>query len=58
MFPLRAFYWGHRGARDNFTLQLKTIVTKAHAVLGEKPVIIGEIGIPMDIKYVAVAVSC
>jgi len=50
MFPLKAFYWGHQGARDNFSLQIKNIAQKAYGVLGEKPVIIGETGIPMDMK--------
>ena len=52
MFPLRAFYWGHRGARDNFSLQIRNIVEAGYKVLGEKPVIIGECGVPMDMKYV------
>ncbi|KAJ3764474.1 glycoside hydrolase family 5 protein [Lentinula raphanica] len=50
MFPLKAFYWGHKGARDNFALQIRNIVEKAYQVLGEKPVIIGECGIPMDMN--------
>ncbi|KAF8183088.1 glycoside hydrolase [Mycena galopus ATCC 62051] len=50
MFPLRAFYWGHRGARDNFALQLRNIVQKAYGVLGETPVLVGECGVPMDMN--------
>ncbi|KXN81028.1 hypothetical protein AN958_06274, partial [Leucoagaricus sp. SymC.cos] len=50
MFPLKAFYWGHKGARDNFSLQIKTLADEAHKVLGETPVFIGECGIPMDIN--------
>lgn len=50
MFPLKAFYWGHQGARDNFTLQISNIVKEAYRSLGEKPVILGECGIPMDMK--------
>ncbi|KAJ3722722.1 glycoside hydrolase family 5 protein [Lentinula guzmanii] len=50
MFPLKAFYWGHKGARNNFALQIRNIVEKAYQVLGEKPVIIGECGIPMDMN--------
>ena len=50
MFPLKAFYWGQKGARDNFFLQIRTIVEEGYRALGEKPVIIGEAGIPMDLK--------
>ncbi|KAF8518261.1 cytoplasmic protein [Hysterangium stoloniferum] len=49
-FPL-AFYWGHASARDNFALQLGNIASEAYASLGEKPVIIGECGIPMDMNH-------
>ncbi|KAH9921814.1 glycoside hydrolase superfamily [Fomitopsis serialis] len=50
MFPLKAFYWGHRGARDNFALQIQNIVEAGYRSLGERPVIIGECGIPMDMN--------
>ncbi|PSS32123.1 hypothetical protein PHLCEN_2v2119 [Hermanssonia centrifuga] len=50
MFPLKAFYWGQRGARDNFSLQIRNIAEEAYRSLGEKPVIIGECGIPMDLN--------
>ncbi|KAF9078603.1 glycoside hydrolase family 5 protein [Rhodocollybia butyracea] len=50
MFPLRAFYWGHKGARTNFALQIRNIVESAYSVLGDKPVVIGECGIPMDMN--------
>jgi hypothetical protein len=52
MFPLKAFYWGQKGARDNFTLQIGNIVDKAYRILGEIPVIVGECGIPFDMKCV------
>lgn len=52
MFPLKAFYWGHRGARENFSLQIRNIVEKGYEALGEKPVVIGECGVPMDMKCV------
>ncbi|KAI0321523.1 glycoside hydrolase family 5 protein, partial [Amylostereum chailletii] len=51
MFPLKTFYWGHRGARDNFSLQIRNIVEAGYKSLGEKPVVIGECGVPMDMKY-------
>ncbi|KAI0340430.1 glycoside hydrolase family 5 protein [Trametopsis cervina] len=50
MFPLKAFYWGQRGVRDNYTLQISNIANEAYRSLGEKPVIIGETGIPMDMN--------
>ncbi|KAA1475251.1 glycoside hydrolase family 5 protein [Dentipellis sp. KUC8613] len=50
MFPLRAFYWGLKGARDNFALQIRNIVQEARKVLGERPIVIGECGIPMDMN--------
>jgi hypothetical protein len=52
MFPLKAFYWGQRGARENYSLQISNIANEAYRALGEKPVVIGECGIPMDMKYV------
>jgi hypothetical protein len=50
MFLLKAFYWGQRGVRENFSLQIRNIVEAGYRNLGEKPVIIGETGIPMDMK--------
>ncbi|EIN14712.1 glycoside hydrolase [Punctularia strigosozonata HHB-11173 SS5] len=49
-FPLNTFYWGQRGARDNYALQMKNIVEAGYRALGETPVIIGECGIPMDMN--------
>ncbi|KAJ7178177.1 glycoside hydrolase [Mycena filopes] len=50
MFPLKAFYWGQKGARQNFTLQIRNIVEAGYQALGEKPVLIGECGVPMDMN--------
>ncbi|KAJ7507025.1 glycoside hydrolase [Mycena galericulata] len=50
MFPLKAFYWGQKGVRDNYSLQLRNIVEGGYKALGEKPVLIGECGIPMDMN--------
>lgn len=50
MFPLKAFYWGQKGARENFTLQIRNIIENGYKSLGEIPIIIGECGIPMDMK--------
>jgi hypothetical protein len=51
MFPLQAFYWGQRGVRNNYSLQIQNIVEAGYKSLGEVPVVIGECGIPMDMKY-------
>ncbi|TFK28296.1 cytoplasmic protein [Coprinopsis marcescibilis] len=50
MFLPKALYWGQKGARDNFTTQIGTIVKHARQSLGETPVLIGECGIPMDMN--------
>ncbi|KAG8708128.1 hypothetical protein FRC09_001422 [Ceratobasidium sp. 395] len=51
MFVLRALYWGHQAARDNYTLQIRNIVQAAYDSLkSSRPVIIGECGIPMDMN--------
>lgn len=56
MFVARAMYWGHASARDNFALQLGTIAREAYDSLGETPVLIGECGVPMDMKFVSILV--
>lgn len=51
MSLMRAIYWGRNGARANYHLQISTIVRAAYSSLsGSVPVIIGECGIPMDMK--------
>lgn len=50
MFPLKALYWGQQGARENYSLQIQNIVDHGYKVLGGKPILIGECGIPMDMK--------
>lgn len=51
MFLLRALYWGHKGARENYRQQISNMVVKAHESLEYSvPVVIGECGIPMDMK--------
>lgn len=57
MFPLKAFYWGHQGARDNFALQIRNLVEAGYRSSGERPVVIGECGIPMDLKLVYICPS-
>ncbi|KAH9985691.1 glycoside hydrolase family 5 protein [Russula vinacea] len=48
--PLRTFHWGHKGARDNFATQIRTLVEAGYRSLGERPVMIGECGVPMDMN--------
>ncbi|KAI0293137.1 glycoside hydrolase family 5 protein [Multifurca ochricompacta] len=48
--PLKTFYWGHKGARDNFSTQIRSLVEAGYSSLGERPVIIGECGLPMDMN--------
>ncbi|KAF8630871.1 hypothetical protein AX17_005230 [Amanita inopinata Kibby_2008] len=50
MFPLKAFYWGHNGVRENFGLQIRNIVERGYQSLGERPILIGECGVPMDMN--------
>ncbi|KIK98867.1 glycoside hydrolase family 5 protein [Paxillus rubicundulus Ve08.2h10] len=50
MFPLKTFYWGQKGARDNYSLQIQNTINAGCKVLGEVPVLIGECGIPMDMN--------
>jgi hypothetical protein len=50
MFVTRALYFGQAAAKDNYTLQIGTIVRKAYERLGEVPVVMGETGVPMDMK--------
>ncbi|EKM78270.1 hypothetical protein AGABI1DRAFT_75777, partial [Agaricus bisporus var. burnettii JB137-S8] len=50
MFPLKAFYWGHVGARNNYSLQIRNLKEEAYKSLGNVPVIFGECGIPMDMN--------
>jgi hypothetical protein len=50
MFPLKTFYWGQKGARNNYALQIRNIVEAAYRTLGEIPIILGECGVPMDMK--------
>ena len=45
---------GHIGARDNVSLQIQNIVEEGYKSLGERPVVIGECGLPMDMKCVFV----
>jgi hypothetical protein len=50
MFILNALYFGAGGAKKNYALQIKTLVDKTRQKLGETPIVIGECGVPMDLK--------
>lgn len=44
-------YWGQSGARENHTLQIRNIIEAGYRSLAnERPVFLGECGIPMDLK--------
>ncbi len=45
-------HFGKKGAMNNYRDQIGTIVTKARLQLGEVPVVMGETGLPMDLKCV------
>ncbi|KIY42944.1 glycoside hydrolase family 5 protein [Fistulina hepatica ATCC 64428] len=50
MFLPKALYWGQKGARDNYALQIRNVVQAGYRSLGELPVLIGECGVPMDMN--------
>lgn len=50
MFVGKAIYFGHKAARNNYSLQIGNIVKAAREKLGEVPIVIGETGVPMDLK--------
>lgn len=50
-------YFGADGARKNYTLQLSNILEKGYEAIGERPQVLGELGIPMDLKSVALSIS-
>lgn len=48
-FPLGCLYFG-KSVKDNYALQIRTLVQKAREKIGEVPIVIGECGIPIDLK--------
>ncbi|KAH8977678.1 glycoside hydrolase superfamily [Lactarius akahatsu] len=48
--PIKTFHWGQKGARNNFATQIRSIVEAGYRSLGERPVLIGECGVPMDMN--------
>nr|XP_019008152.1 cytoplasmic protein [Kwoniella pini CBS 10737]OCF46933.1 cytoplasmic protein [Kwoniella pini CBS 10737] len=50
MFIGKALYFGARGAKVNYSKQIKTLVLEARLKLGAVPVVFGECGVPMDLN--------
>ncbi len=50
MNPIKTFHWGQKGARDNFATQIRSLVEAGYRSIGERPVLIGECGVPMDMN--------
>lgn len=50
MFIGRAVYFGKRGVKENYALQIRNIVDAAHKRIGEVPIVFGECGIPIDLN--------
>jgi len=48
--PIKTFHWGQKGARDNFATQIRSLVEAGYRSIGERPVLIGECGVPMDMN--------
>jgi hypothetical protein len=47
---LQASYFGINGAKRNYSNQVANVVKNGLALCGEKPCLVGECGIPMDIN--------
>jgi len=51
MLPWKAMHWGQGGARENHSLQIRNIVEAGYRSLkNERPVFLGECGVPMDMN--------
>jgi hypothetical protein len=50
MSVFQASYFGMRGARRNYSFQISNIVRNGLSIIGSKPCLIGECGIPMDLN--------
>lgn len=51
MFILRALYYGDEGAKDNYSLQIATLVREARDKFGMNvPIVFGECGVPIDLN--------
>jgi hypothetical protein len=47
---IQASYFGARGAKRNYSFQISNVVKHGQNLLGPKPTLFGECGIPMDIN--------
>lgn len=47
---ISATYFGRKGAKSNYRGQIKNIKASGLKNMGEKPCLLGEVGIPMDIN--------
>ncbi|KAJ3082647.1 hypothetical protein HDU99_002037, partial [Rhizoclosmatium hyalinum] len=47
---LTAMYFGRSGAEKNYTGQMRNIMQTGKVKVGNRPVVMGEVGIPMDIN--------
>jgi len=51
MLLWKGMYWGQSGARENHSLQIRNIIEAGYkSFQNERPVFLGECGIPMDMK--------
>jgi hypothetical protein len=50
IFIFSCVHFGKSGAKTNYAHQVGQLVTKARERLREVPVVMGETGLPMDIK--------
>ena len=57
MTIFKALYVGKK-VKKNYQLQIRNIVHEARQRLGDVPVIIGETGVPMDLKSVQTSLRC
>jgi hypothetical protein len=47
---LTASYFGLAGAKKNYTSQISNVINAGLELVGDKPCVIGECGIPMDLN--------
>lgn len=43
-------YFGRRAAVANYTLQLRNMLESGYTHFGDRPQVLGELGVPMDLK--------
>ncbi|KAL8276134.1 hypothetical protein RQP46_011465 [Phenoliferia psychrophenolica] len=50
MFILNALYFGRRGLKKNYAVQIRNIINAGYRSIGEVPTVIGETGVPFDLN--------